>query len=82
MRPPSTGRGGVNWRARRRGATPKSAQPSRAPARGRAAIPVNTPVSVFAPSAMFADALSTALYVTPPERGLKTLASYEAFPRS
>ena len=34
-------------------------------------------VSVFAPSAMIADALSTALYVTPPERGLKTLASYE-----
>jgi thiamine biosynthesis lipoprotein ApbE len=34
-------------------------------------------VSVFASSAMIADAPSTALYVTPPERGLKMLANYE-----
>jgi thiamine biosynthesis lipoprotein len=33
-------------------------------------------VSVFAPSAMIADALSTALYVTPPRRGRELLASY------
>ena len=33
-------------------------------------------VSVFAPSAMVADALSTALYVTPPGRGQELLASY------
>jgi FAD:protein FMN transferase len=32
--------------------------------------------SVFAPSAMVADALSTALYVTPPGRGRTLLASY------
>jgi thiamine biosynthesis lipoprotein len=32
--------------------------------------------SVFAPSAMVADALSTALYVTPPVRGRDLLASY------
>jgi thiamine biosynthesis lipoprotein len=33
-------------------------------------------VSVFAPTAMVADALSTTLYVTPPARGLEVLASY------
>ena len=33
-------------------------------------------VSVFAASAMVADALSTALYVTPPERGPTLLASF------
>lgn len=33
-------------------------------------------VSVFAASAMVADALSTALYVTPPERGATVLASF------
>jgi thiamine biosynthesis lipoprotein len=33
-------------------------------------------VSVFAASAMVADALSTALYVTPPERGAAVLASF------
>jgi FAD:protein FMN transferase len=33
-------------------------------------------VSVFAASAMMADALSTALYVTPPERGATVLASF------
>ena len=33
-------------------------------------------VSVFATSAMAADALSTALYVTPPERGATLLASF------
>ena len=33
-------------------------------------------VSVFATSAMVADALSTALYVTPPERGAALLASF------
>jgi FAD:protein FMN transferase len=33
-------------------------------------------VSVFAPSAMVADALSTTLYVTPPTRGRELLASY------
>jgi thiamine biosynthesis lipoprotein len=33
-------------------------------------------VSVFATSAMVADALSTALYVTPPERGSTLLASF------
>jgi thiamine biosynthesis lipoprotein len=33
-------------------------------------------VSVFAPSAMVADALSTALYVTPPRRGVELLADY------
>jgi FAD:protein FMN transferase len=33
-------------------------------------------VSVFAPSAMVADALSTALYVTPPGRGVELLADY------
>ena len=33
-------------------------------------------VSVFAASAMVADALSTALYVTPPERGATLLASF------
>jgi thiamine biosynthesis lipoprotein len=33
-------------------------------------------VSVFATSAMVADALSTALYVTPPERGATLLASF------
>ena len=33
-------------------------------------------VSVFAPSAMVADALSTALYVTPPSRGRELLADY------
>jgi thiamine biosynthesis lipoprotein len=33
-------------------------------------------VSVFAASAMVADALSTALYVTPPERGAMLLASF------
>ena len=33
-------------------------------------------VSVFAPSAMVADALSTALYVTPPPRGRELLANY------
>ena len=33
--------------------------------------------SVFAPSAMVADALSTALYVTPPARGRDLLASYQ-----
>jgi FAD:protein FMN transferase len=32
--------------------------------------------SIFAPSAMVADALSTALYVTPPERGRALLAAY------
>ena len=33
-------------------------------------------VSVFAPQAMVADALSTALYVTPPQRGAAVLASF------
>ena len=33
--------------------------------------------SVFAPSAMVADALSTALYVTPPRRGRELLAKYQ-----
>jgi thiamine biosynthesis lipoprotein len=33
-------------------------------------------VSVFAPSAMVADALSTALYVTPPRLGRELLAHY------
>ena len=33
--------------------------------------------SVFAPSAMVADALSTALYVTPPARGRDLLAGYQ-----
>jgi thiamine biosynthesis lipoprotein len=33
--------------------------------------------SVFAPSAMVADALSTALYVTPPARGRDVLAGYQ-----
>ncbi len=32
--------------------------------------------SIFAPSAMVADALSTALYVTPPARGRDLLAGY------
>jgi thiamine biosynthesis lipoprotein len=32
--------------------------------------------SIFAPSAMTADALSTALYVTPPRRGRELLANY------
>lgn len=33
--------------------------------------------SVFAPSAMIADALSTALYVAPPERGARILLEYQ-----
>jgi FAD:protein FMN transferase len=35
-------------------------------------------VSVFAPSAMAADGLSTALYVTPPERGRDLLANFRS----